>query len=172
MGLYDDDKASVTGGDVLDVIYWQTKFANEKVEHALKTRQPEHPIRLELASLINGCNDVLKTYPNHADVKKWKEKAETIQKKIDPNAASADWKSNFGHFRDFGYEAGWRHYHIAKMAAKDQDWGLAHSHASESVTQLGRAESRMAAWDADVQEWVTSAKSEMEKLDAEAVAKR
>src|SRR6266478_2030765 len=103
MGLYDDEKEAVTSGDVLDVIYWQTKFA------ALK---------------------------------------------FDPNAPSADFKSNFAQWRDYSYEAGWRSYHIAKMAAEDEDWALARTHALEVDTQFKRTIDRMGAWPADVQAWV------------------
>src|SRR5215216_1736694 len=78
MGLYDDDKQAVTGGDVLDVIYWQTKFSHQKLEAALKTRQPEGAVKGLIPSVINGANDVLKEYPNHADVKGWLENARRI----------------------------------------------------------------------------------------------
>ena len=63
MGLYDDDKSAVTSGDVLDVLYWQTKFQYDKLEHALKTKQPEAQFRMLVAGVVNGCNDVLKEYP-------------------------------------------------------------------------------------------------------------
>ena len=45
MGLYDDDKANITSGDVCDVMYWQTKYAHQKLDAALKSRQPEAAIR-------------------------------------------------------------------------------------------------------------------------------
>jgi hypothetical protein len=115
---------------------------------------------------------VLKTYPNHEDVQAWKAKAETIQGKVDPNAPSAEWKTNFAHWRDYGYEAGWRHYHIAKMAAQDEDWSLTRSHASEAVRQLGYALDRMAEWPDEVKSWVTAAKAEMDSLLATAQSKR
>jgi hypothetical protein len=166
MGLYDDDKATVTSGDVLDVFYWQTKFAALKLDAALATRQPEYPIRLLTAEVVNGANDVLRDYPAHADVQAWKQKAETIAAKVDPNAPSAGFKTNFAHWSDYGYEAGWRSYHIAKMAVEDGDGALAKSHARESATQLGRAADRMADWPADIQEWVRSARAEMETLAA------
>jgi hypothetical protein len=172
MGLYDDDKKSITSGDILDVCYWQTKFAYLKFEAALASRQPETPIRLQTADVVNSTTDVLKEYPNHEDLKKWKAKAEDIAKKIDPNAVPADWKSNFAHWKDYSYEAGWRSYHIAKMAAAADDWGLARSHADEAVTQLTRTVARMEQWPADVQAWVNASKAEMEKLAAEARTKK
>ena len=164
MGLYDDDNKAVTSGDVLDVVYWQTKFAAMKLDAALATRQPEYPIRLLTAEVVNGCADVLKTFPNHEDVQKWQEKAKAIAAKVDPNAPSADFKSNFAHWKDYAYEAGWRHYHVAKMALADDDKALARSHASEGVKQLTRAVDRMVEWPEDVRAWVTSAKAELEGM--------
>lgn len=164
MGLYDDDNKAITSGDVLDVIYWQTKFAVKKLDAALATRQPEYPIRLLTAEVINGCMDVLQTYPNHEEVQQWMEKAKTIAAKVDPNAPSADFKSNFAHWKDYSYEAGWRHYHVAKMALADEDKALARSHASEGLKQLTRSLDRMADWPEEVQNWVRSAKAELETL--------
>lgn len=171
MGLYDDDKAAITNGDVQDVIYFQTRFAFMKLEAALKSRQPEAAIKGLIPSVINGANDVLKEYPNHADVKAWKAKAEQIQSKIDPNAPPADFKGDYAHWKDYSYEAGWRSYHIAKMAAAAQDWSVVKMHASEAVTQLGRSADRMATWPEDVKAWVTSARAESEKMLADAKSK-
>ncbi len=172
MGLYDDDKQAVTSGDLLDVIYWQTKFAAQKLEAALKSRQPEYAVRGLVPSVVNGCEDVLKTYPNHGDVKKWMADAREIEKKIDPNAAPADFTTAFGPWRDFSYESGWRFYHLAKMAAAAGDWTWAYSYASDAALNLGRAVDRMAAWPQDTQTWITRAHSEMEAFREEAVKKK
>jgi len=172
MGLYDDDNAAIPSGDVADVMYWQTKFAHLKLEAALKSRQPEHAIRGIIPSVVNGAADVLKTFPNHTDVKAWNDKAKMIDGKIDPNAAPAEFKGDFAHWKDYAYEAGWRHYHVAKMAADKLDWSVAAGHASDAVTQLTRARDRMPAWPADVQQFVTQALPEMEKLRDDAKAKR
>jgi hypothetical protein len=166
MGLYDDDKAAVTSGDLLDVCYWQTKFAALKLEAALKSRQPEWPIRLLVADVINSCTDLLRTYPGHEDVMGWRDHAREIEKKIDPNAPSADFKSNFAQWRDYSYESGWRFYHLAGMAAADDDRSLALSYAREGIKQLERTVERMAEWPAEVQEWVTAALAELRSLEA------
>jgi len=171
MGLYDDEKTEVTSGDVLDVIYWQTKFGALKLESALKTRQPEGAIKLLVPGVINSCTDLLETYPNHKDVQAWRDNALEIQKKIDPNALSSDFKSNFAQWRDYSYEAGWRSYHIAKMAVDDEDWALARTHAREADQQFSRTVERMGQWPADVQEWVRTALTEMQKLAEDAAAK-
>ncbi len=164
MGLYDDDKNAVTSGDVLDVIYWQTKFVALKLEAALKSRQPEYAVREIIPSVVNGCADMLKVYPNHGDVKKWMDLARDIEKKIDPNAPPAEFTSAFGQWRDYSYESGWRFYHLAKMAAAAGDWAGAHSYASDAVQHLSRAIDRMASWPADAQSWVKTSQGEMQLL--------
>jgi hypothetical protein len=172
MGLYDDDKAAVTSGDVLDVIYWQAKFAALQLDYALATKQPEAPIKGLLPGVINGCNDVLTRYPQHAEVQAWKAKAEAISKKINQYPEPGEFKGNFAQWKDYSYEAGWRSYNMAKMAAAAEEWGTCKMHTNEAVTQLGRSLTRMAAWPADVQAWITASHAEMEKLDAEAAKKR
>lgn len=164
MGLYDDDNAAVTGGDLAEVIYWQTKFEFLKLEAALASRQPEYAIKGILPGIINGAADVLKTYPNHADVKAWSDKAKLIQGKIDPNAAPAEFKSDFAHWKDYAYEAGWRHLHLAKSLSAKHDLAMAKSHAKDAATQLGRAKERSANWPADVQAWVNAALAESQTL--------
>ncbi|HEX8913464.1 MAG TPA: hypothetical protein VF796_13980 [Humisphaera sp.] len=166
MGLYDDDNAAITAGDLADVIYWQTKFAHLKLEAALKSRQPEYAVRGLIPSVVSGAADLLKTYPNHAEVKAWHDRAKAIEPKIDPNAAPADFRADFAHWKDYSYEAGWRSYHMAKAAAAKQDNGVALSHAKEVVVQFGRTVDRMAAWPADVQAFVRSAAAEMEAMKA------
>src|SRR5689334_3727072 len=146
MGLYDDDKSAITSGDVLDVGYWQTKFAHLKLEAALKSRQPEAAVAGLISGVTNGAPDVLKEYPNHADVKAWVESAKKIASKISPNPPPADFKGDFAHWKDYSYEAGWRSYYIAKMAAAEQNWPVAQIHAREVVTQFGRSVDRMTNW--------------------------
>lgn len=172
MGLYDDEKAGTTSGDIFDVIYWQTKFAYLKFGAALKSRQPESAIKGIIPGIINGCDDLLKTYPNHEDVKKWRAEAIDTQAKIDPNAPPADFKANFAQWKDFSYESGWRFYNLSKMAAQTGDWTWAYSHAGDAETHLTRAIGRMAQWPEDVQAWIKSALEEMVALKESAAKKK
>lgn len=164
MGLYDDDNAGITSGDVLDVIYFQTKFSQLKLDAALKSRQPEAAIKGLIPSVINGADDVLKTYANHSEVKAWSENAKKIQGKLSPNPAPEDFKADFAHWKDYSYEAGWRSYYIAKMAFDAQKYDMAKQHASETITQFTRSQDRMTNWPADVQQFIKTSKDEMEKL--------
>jgi len=171
MGLYDDDNAAITSGDLCDVIYWQTKFSHLKLQAALQSRQPEYAVRGLIPSVVNGSVDVLKTWPNHAEVKAWADKAGTIAAKIDPNAAPADFTGDFAHWKDYAYEAGWRSYHVAQMAAAENRWGMAAEHAKEAITQLGRAKDRMTHWATDAQQFVVIAVPEMERLREASMAR-
>jgi hypothetical protein len=67
------------------------------LEDAIKTRQPEGLIGLQLVSYQHRLDDLVKKYPNHADLKKWKARADEIQSKIDPNAERrmVSWKKGF-----------------------------------------------------------------------------
>ncbi len=172
MGLYDDDNNAITAGDVLDVIYWQTKFAHLKLEAALQSRQPEHAVGSLLPDVINGATDVLQTYPNHAEVQGWKARAEQIRTKINPNAAPAAFRGDFDHWKDYSYEAGWRSYHVARMAAEAQDWNVALQHAREVLTQFGRSLDRMAHWPAPVQEFIRTAREEADAIRQQAEGRR
>jgi hypothetical protein len=171
MGLYDDDKSGKTTGDIADVIYWQTKFANEKLTAALATRQPEYPIRFMCVDVINGSNDLLKEYPNHKDIQGWKANAEQIQKKCSDTAPAEDVKTSFQVWKDHAYESAWRFSNLARMFAAQDEWAKAKSFANDALTHLGRAEGRMAQWPEDIKAWITKAKAETEALYAQAQSK-
>src|SRR5437016_12260159 len=103
-GLYDDDK-KVASGELNDRDYWQARWDMMMLDLAIKQRQPEGRIGLNLVSTIHNLEDLTKKYPNHEENKKMKGHAEEIEKKIDPNASrSESWKpgcpwdeSNFTH---------------------------------------------------------------------------
>ena len=164
MGLYDDDNAALTTGDVLDVIYWQTKFAALKLEAALKSRQPESAIRGLIPSLVYGCAEVMRDYPNHTEVRTWRDEAIGVEKKISPDAPPAGFKSDFAYWQDYSYESAWRFYHLAKMSEKMESMTMARAYATDAAKQLGFASSKMSEWPAEVQEWVRSAKTEMQGM--------
>lgn len=171
MGLYDDDKKSTTTGDLADVIYWQTKYAHEKLTAALASRQPEYPIRFMCVDVINGCADLLKEYPNHEDIKSWKAKAESIQKKVNPDAPAEDVKTSFKFWNEHAYESAWRFSNLARMFAAADEWAKAKSFANDALTHLTRAEGRMEQWPDEAKAWVTKARKETEELYAKASAK-
>src|SRR5438874_2050837 len=91
-GLYDDDKKAATG-ELADRDYWQARWDIMMLDLAIKQRQPEGKIGLNLVSTIKNLEDLAKKYPNHEEIKKMKAHAEEIQKKVDPNASRSEaWK--------------------------------------------------------------------------------
>jgi hypothetical protein len=164
MGLYDDENAAVTAGDLADVIYWQTKFAHLKLEAAVRTRQPERAVGALVAEVTAGAADLLRTFPNHREVAAWRDRALAVAERIDPTAAPANLRPDFGHWTDYAYESGWRSYHMAKSAVAVGDARVALAHAREAVAQLTWAEGRMADWPVDIRQFVKLARPEMAKL--------
>lgn len=171
MGLYDDDKTSQTSGDILDVIYWQTKFAYLKFKAALAAKQPEGDIRFLLIDIQRGCEDLLKTYPNHADIKAWLEEAKKISAKVDPSSMPQGWRGDFEAWGQHSYEMGWRAAHIARMAAAIEDYSQTLGFARDAVTYLTQAKDRMANWSADAKSFVEKTLPEMEALKEKAASR-
>src|SRR5205823_1795835 len=64
MGLYDDDNATLTKGDVFNEDFFWAKAYSIALDGALKTRQPEGAIRALIERAIPQHDTVLKTYPN------------------------------------------------------------------------------------------------------------
>ena len=171
MGLYDDDKAGQTTGDILDVIYWQAKFAYLKFKAALAAKQPEGDIRFVIIDVVRGCEDVLKEYPNHTEVKAWLDEAKKINAKVDQSSMPQGWRGDFEAWGQHSYEMGWRAAHIARMAQAIQDFDKVKGFARDAVTYLKQAKERMANWSADAKSFVEKTLPEMEQL-LEAALKR
>ncbi len=165
MGLYDDDLAAVTSGDISNKEYWYAKFTSQKVDNALKTRQPEGAIKDYLPEAIKAYDAALKTYPNHEDIKKWKEKAVSIQGKINPKADWASWKSDF-YWADGAFENGWALYHWAKFAMQNNEWDVVYEQARSAHNSLGEygAQGKMKGWPEDVQKWIVDADTDAQKI--------
>src|SRR5258707_15666697 len=77
-GLYADDTKDKTTGDLDDQDYWWTKWDAKMLEEAVKTRQPEGRISVNLGSAIRRVNDLAKKYPKHEEIKKWKARFEEV----------------------------------------------------------------------------------------------
>jgi hypothetical protein len=165
MGLYDDDLAAVTSGDISNKEYWYAKYASQKVDNALKTRQPEGAIKDYLPEAIKAYDAALATYPNHEDLKKWKEKAVSIQGKINPNAEWARFKSDF-HWDNGPFEHGWVEFNWAKLAAQNGEWDVVYEQARSAHNHLGEygAQKDMRAWSDDVKKWVTDSDTEAQNI--------
>jgi hypothetical protein len=166
MGLYDDDNASVTSGDLGNKDYWYSKAHNEALEQALKSKQPEGFIKDLLPEVIKAHDAVLKTYPNHEDVKKWKAKATTIQGKINPKADWSGAKPGFGwDINNSPLIHGWVEYHWMKWAQAAGEKRTAYEQAQSATNHLGDygAKKFYKGWPDDLKAWVDKA---LEEADA------
>jgi hypothetical protein len=164
MGLYDDDLAAVTSGDVNSKEFFYAKAHAEALEFALKSKQPEGAIKDFLKEVIKAQDEALKTYANHGDLKKWKERAETIQKKISPSASWTSWKHDWPW--NSPYVHGWVEYHWAKCAKEAGDWNTVYEQSRAAQNHLGEygAQKEMKSWSKELQDWLPKAKAEMEAL--------
>src|SRR5689334_8152259 len=70
--LYDDDK-NIATGDIRDIDYWKTKWDMERMDEAIKERQPEGAVSLAVGSTMRSLESLMKTYPKHTGLKKWYE---------------------------------------------------------------------------------------------------
>ena len=172
MGLYDDDQAAVTTGDINNKEYWYAKAHAESLEQALKTRQPEGAIKDWLKEVLGAQDEALKAYANHEDLKKWKERTLAIQKKINPNADWASWKADWPW--NTPYIHGWVEYNWAKCAKAAGDWSTVYEQSRSAGNHLGEygAQKNMKGWAEDLQKWVVDAKTEMDALWEESRAHR
>jgi hypothetical protein len=80
------DKKDTTKGELNDQDYWWAKFDDMMLDLAVKQKQPEGPIAVQLASTTRRLDELTKKYPAHEEIKKWKQHAADVQKQLDPNA--------------------------------------------------------------------------------------
>jgi hypothetical protein len=124
-GLYADEGKDKTTGDLKDQDYWWAKWDAKMLEEAIKTRQPEGPISINVAVALRRLEPLVKKYPKHEDLKKWQTRFEEIDKKLDPNAnRTASWKPGFP-WDMSNYAQAWVNWHYGKMLADDNDVELA-----------------------------------------------
>ena len=120
-GLYADEGKDKTSGDLKDQDYWWAKWDAKMLEDAIKTRQPEGPISLNVAVALRRLEPLVKKYPKHEDLKKWQARFQEIEKKLDPNAdRRASWKPGFP-WDMSNYAQAWVNGHYGKMLADDND---------------------------------------------------
>jgi hypothetical protein len=164
MGLYDDDNAAVTEGDQNNKEFWYARAYAEALDMALKQKQPEGAIKDFLKEVIKAQDEALAIYPQHAGLKKAKEKAENIQKKINPNADWASWKTGWPW--DTPFVHGWVEYNWSKTAKGAGDWSTVYDQSRAADNHLGDygAKKHYNGWSDDLKKWVDNAHTEMTTL--------
>jgi len=120
-GLYANDAKEATKGDLDDQDYWGARWDARMLEEAIKTRQPEGPISINVAVGLRRLNDLAKKYPKHEEIKKMQARFQQIQDKLDPNANRRDsWKPGFP-WDMSNFAQAWVNWHWGKMAADAND---------------------------------------------------
>lgn len=173
MGLYDDLNAAVVSGDADSKEYWYARFASEKLEEALKSRQPEGAVRDFLPEAIAAHDAALKVFPNHLDVKKWKARALEVQKKIDSKARLSNWRSDFP-WGDDRFMQGWVEVNWARLARGQNLWDTVHTLSLSAKNHLGEygAQRNMRGWREEMQKLVREAHKEVAALYDESIKHR
>jgi len=168
-GLYADDKKATTG-DLDDQDYWWAKWDAKNLEDAIKSRQPEGPISINVAVGLRRLNDLAKKYPNHDEVKKMQARFQQIQDKLDPNANRGDsWKPGFP-WDMSNYAQAWVNWHWGKMAydANDADraFGL-YSNVVQNFRLITEHADTFKDMPAECHKFVEENKPKAEKIYAE-----
>lgn len=165
--------AEVTKGDLSSQDCWWTKFDAMILEIALKQRQPEGRIGINIAIALRRITDLTKKYPKHEGIQKWKARFEEIQSKINPDA---DRRANFGPecpWDEANFAQLWVNVHWIKLLVDAKDWNTA-APLSQNIQQNYKfmlAPDRMKDYLEDLRKWVISSKPEADQLIAAVKAK-
>jgi hypothetical protein len=164
-GLYDDDK-KVKSGELNDRDYWQARWDMMMLDLALQQKQPEGKIGLNLASTIRNLEDLSKKYPNHEEIKKMKEKAESIEKKIDPNASrSESWKPGCP-WDEANFAQLWINWHAAHSAADAKEYDKAYGYMQNVLYNYGLLDKpdRLKDYPEDLHKWFDDTKPKAQEF--------
>jgi hypothetical protein len=165
-GLYGDEAKNATSGELNDQDYWWTKFDAMMLDIALKQHQPEGRIGLNLASSSKRLDDLAKKYPKHEEIQKWKQHAEEVQSKIDPNA---DRSKPFGPecpWDESNFAQLWVNLHWARVAFDAKDYTTALS-CLQNVMQnyeIMLRPDRMKDYPEELRKWIVDSKLEADNL--------
>jgi hypothetical protein len=170
-GLYDDvdKKTEITSGDLNSQDYWWTKYDMMMLDLALKQHQPEGQIGLDLASTKNRIDSLLKEYPKHEEIKKWKEKVDDVLSKINPDAPRGGGFNPGCPWDESNFAQLWVNYHYAKAKLdaneRDEAYGL-YLNVEQNLDIMLKPD-RMKDYPDDLRKWVQDAKPEVDKIVAD-----
>lgn len=177
-GLYGDDAGKITSGDLKDRDYWRAKWASLQIDQALKERQPEGAVLMQIISEVSLLDDLVKKYPNHEEIKKWREHAVQIRKACDPDADRHALFKPGCLWNEPTYREAYVGYNCGKSAIADKDWPMAHDCLSDADKQLGFLKTRLergegtANWPEDFVKWIKDTKREVADLNEMVDVKR
>jgi hypothetical protein len=168
--LYDSDATAVTGGPLLDRDYWRANWDAMRLEDALKERQPEGAMLIAVISQVQLLDELIKKYPNHEDLKKWKARADAIKAKIDPDANRQEQFKPGCLWAEGNYKEAFVNVNYAKVAIDHQDWAAAHDGLNYADRNLGflrkriKDDDRVNAWPQGAADWVTASSADVAKM--------
>jgi hypothetical protein len=173
-GLYGDEGKNVTSGDLNNQDYWWAKFDAMMLEIAVKEHQPEGHIAVDLASSIRRLDDLMKKYPNHKEIAKWRARAVDVDSKINPNAPRG---ASFGPecpWDEANFAQLWVNLHWAKVAYDAKDYTTAVSCMQNVMQnyQFMLRPDRMKDYPEELRKYVVDSKPDADKLYAAAKEKR
>lgn len=171
-GLYDTGTNKTTG-DLVDQDYWWARFDHEMLDLCLSQHQPEGRIDVQVGPAIRRLDDLIKKYPKHEDLPKWRARAVDVDKKVNPNAnrgtafnAGCPWEeANYGQL--------WVNWHYARMLLDDKNYELAFTMLTNVMQNydIMLKPDRMKDYPDDLRAWVVNSKPEADKMFALAKAK-
>jgi hypothetical protein len=135
------------------------------LDKAIEQKQPEGKISVDLAIAIRRLDDLAKKYPQHEEIKKWKEHAEEINKKIDPDAnRNVDWKPGCP-WDESNFAQAWVNYHWGKMQIAANEIGPAKgtwSNVKQNFDIMLKPD-RMKDYPEDLRKWMEDNKDDVDK---------
>jgi hypothetical protein len=170
--LYDDDK-KVEKGELADRDYLQARWDIMMLDLAVKQKQPEGRIGLNLVSTIKNLEDLSKKYPKHEEIKKMKEHAEEIEKKINPNAPRSEpWKPGMP-WDEANFAQLWINWHTAQAYWKANDPEKSYTYMTNVMQNYNLLDKpdRLKDYPEDLHKWFDDTKPEAEKFWKEVKAK-
>jgi hypothetical protein len=170
-GLYDSDASAAKSGPLLDRDYWRARWNSMRLDDAIKERQPEGAILIEVIGQLQLLDDLIKKYPNDEDFKKWQTQAQDVKAKIDPNANRSDQFKAGCLWSEINYRKAYVNYNYANLAIEQQNWDAAHdgiNYAERNLESLERRvkdNDRVNAWPEGAAKWVTDTAAEVAKME-------
>ena len=168
-GLYDDETKDATSGDLNNQDYWWAKYDAMMLELAIKQHQPEGRIAVELGSSIRRLNDLEMQFPKHEQIKKWKQRAQQVEKKINPDANRSEYFNPNCPWEESNFGQAWVNYHHGKMQYEAKDYEHAFGlfqNVRQNFSILLKPE-RMKEYPEDLRKWVEDHRDEVDKIYAE-----
>lgn len=165
-GLYGDEGKNAASGELNNQDYWWSKYDAMMLELAIKQRQPEGRIAVNVAVYMRRLDDLIKKYPKHQEIAKWKARAAEVDAKINPDADRSKYfgpecpweESNFGQL--------WVNLHWAKVAFDAKDYSTALSCMQNVMQnyQIMLKPDRMKDYPEDLRKYVVDSKPDADKL--------